>query len=195
MEKRPFENSADAIKENLEELKKINADVTLEHRTKKIQLRKMLKELSDGPWTIVEDCMIDVEVAMRTEILLNKRDKVPSAASMIRFTEEALQERFAGEPEVLEVIVSTIPNTNSVSLWFKKPEWKEEVEKRMRDKTLFSPENRASMINSLFISGSSGNTRAAEIWLKMSGDLNKDQNKDPVANMFEKIQQSLVKKK
>lgn len=191
----PFQNTTDALKQNLEEMNNINNNQDLDKREKKMQLRKMLKSLSDGVWTVVEDVMIDVEVAARTEILLEKRNKVPTSSELLKLTEIALTERYESEEDVLKVLISTLPNSASVRKWLKKPEWKDEVEKRMRDETLFSSSKRAKMINSLYLSGSTGNTRAAEIWLKMSGDLNKDPNKDPVANMFEKIQNSLTKKK
>jgi len=191
----PFQNTTEAIKQNLEELKSINENENLVKRDKKIQLRKMLKSLSDGVWTVVEDIMITVEVAVRTEILLEKRERMASISELIELTKVALGEQFEDEEEVYKILVATVPNNASVSKWVKKPEWKEEVDKRMRDETLFSSTKRAKMINSLYISGSSGNTRAAEVWLKMSGDLNKDPNKDPVANMFEKINGSLAKKK
>ena len=191
----PFQNTTDAIKQNLEQMKSINENKDLEKRDKKIQLRKMLKSLSDGVWTVVEDTMITVEVAIRTEILLGKREKMTSVAELIELTKVALGEQYQDEEEVCKILIDTLPRPPSVRKWLKKPEWKAEVDKRMRDETLFSSTKRAKMINSLYISGSTGNTRAAEIWLKMSGDLNKDPNKDPVANMFEKIQSSLAKKK
>lgn len=195
MKDMPFQNTDDSIKQNLEKLKKIQNDDSLKKQDKKVKLRTMLKSLADGQWTVIEDIMIDVIVGYRTEILLDKRDKIPSTQTIIDATKTTIEERFSEDKEVVEVLTASMPSITSVRKWFKKSEWKEEVDKRMRDETLFSSDKRAKMVNTLYKFGLNGSAKHSEMWLKMSGDLGKEVAKDPIQDQFSKIQKALSKKK
>jgi hypothetical protein len=188
----PF--AQDNLKQNIQELKAIKEDSTLTKQDRKKQLRMKLKEISENEWTILEDTLIDVEVGFRTEVLIKKRDKVPTLPVFITTLTKELKLKFKDEKDVLEVLLESIPCISSIRLWRKKASWKEEVEKRVKNTSLFSPEKRAAMIEKMYEQGMEGSVQHAKLWLEMSGELDKAGKNDPVKNQFERIQRALEKK-
>jgi hypothetical protein len=162
---------------------------------------RFLEELDEGTgrWNVLEDVLLDVQVAFHTELILGKLDKLPSVAKHIEALKQELDRRYVDRPEVLELLHKSIPSVQSISKWFKKPDWKEELDKRLKSEDLFSQDKRAKMIQMLYSTAmASGNMKAAEMWLKMSGDLKpqgEDKSKDKTFSEYEEFQKALWKKK
>lgn len=188
-----IENSKDSLLEVLDELKQVFHDDTLSPQKKSLQIRSYLTKCSPTKWTIYQETLMELEVAFRTQVLVGELKKLPTKSEHIRELTRVLKENFSDEPELAEILLNSIPNERIMRDWMNRPDWKEEVDKKMRDDALFSPENRHQMIQSIFREGLGGSAKHAEMYLKMSGDLGKPTEKDPVESTFERIQKSLKK--
>jgi hypothetical protein len=187
-----FENSKSVLVDRLPELKEIY-EADLEPRSKMQKLRSKLQVMSDSKWTIIEEMLIEIEVELRTQLVMEAIDTLPTIPKRLDRLREEIDERFSDNPELAEILKHSIPVEINVRRWTRRPDWKEEVDKRMRDDNLFSYENRHKMIQAVFNQGVKGNAKFAEMYLKMSGDIGKTQEKDPVESTFEKITKSLNK--
>jgi len=90
-----------------------------------------------------------------------------------------------------------MPGVKTLQRWVKRQDWKDEVEKRMKDDNLFSLDRRAAMVNMVFMRGlKEQDIKAAEMYLKMSGDLtNKPKEKDKGYEAYQELAASLIKNK
>lgn len=195
MKNLPFQQDTESIvRENLKELQEIQENESLDNKVKQIKIRSKLEDISEGKWTIIEDALLDIEVECRTEVLLKKTEKIPPLTKRVEMMKKELSKKFKEEPEVLKVLLAAIPDMNNIRRWVKKKDWKEEIDRRMRDCELFSSENRHKMIRAIFDSGLKGSAKHAEMYLKMSGDLGKSTDSDPKQNIFSQMQEALKKK-
>ncbi len=80
--------------------------------------------------------------------------------------------------------------------WLKRQDWREEVEKRLKDGNLLSMDKRARVINMVFNRAVEDlDLKAAETYLKLSGDLtNKPPQKDKGYEAYQELAESLIKK-
>lgn len=115
---------------------------------------------------------------------------------MLEMAAREIEKRFANEPELAKIIIGALPGVKTLQRWIKRQDWKEEVEKRLKDETLFSLDRRAAMINMVFQRGlMQGDIKAAEMYLKLSGDLtNKPPQKDKGYEAYQELAESLIKK-
>jgi len=196
MKNLPFQQDKDeAVRENLKELQEIQENKSLDKKVKQIKIHHKLKDMSEGKWTIIEDTLLDIEVECRTEVLLKKIEKIPPLTKRVELMKKELSKKFKEESEVLNTLLSAVPDINNIRRWVKKKEWKEEIDNRMRDTELFSSENRHQMIKAIFNSGIKGSAKHAEMYLKMSGDLGKvTEKEDPSTSIFSQMQTALKKK-
>lgn len=109
---------------------------------------------------------------------------------------DEINSRFKNEPELAQVIIGALPGVKTLQRWVKRQDWKEEVEKRLKDETLFSLDKRAAMINMIYNRGlHQGDIKAAEMYLKLSGDLtNKPPQKDKGYEAYQELAETLIKK-
>lgn len=189
-----FENSKINLVENIETLKEVFHDESLNPRNKNLKLRSKLHKLSETKWTIIEETFMEIEIDYRTQVITEQIDKIPPVTKRIERLEEVLKEEFKEHSDLCEILVSAIPDPENVRRWLKKPEWKEEVDKRMRNDELFSIDKRHRMIDAIYQQGLRGSAKHAQMYLTMSGDLGKSNEKDPVERTFESIQKALAKK-
>ena len=189
-DKRPFDNQ-ETYKVNLEELKKITEADHLTHAEKKAAVSRALPKVV-GRWNEIQSALIDVEVGHRVRLLSNAIDKLPSVPDMIEDLRIELETRYKDQPEHKAILLFNLPGRAAANKWMNRPEWKEEVEKRLRDGNLFSLEKRAALIETLYRKGIAGDNKSAEMWLKMSGDLtNTPQTKDKAVDAFKQLSESL----
>jgi hypothetical protein len=167
------------------------------NREKKIQLRKMLDDITEGKWNIIEDTLINVQVGFKTEVVMWKLEKMPVLPKQLDKLREELTKAYKDTPDFLNFLLDTIPEAKRVRDWVKRRDWKEEVENRFREEDLFCSDKRAKLIQLLYSRAMSGDNKSAEMWLKMSGDLNniKEPNKDKTTSQYEEIQSRLWKGK
>ena len=191
-EKLPF--SPETVQTVVEAGKSIVGNSELDNKAKREKLHVTLKQLAPSPkFTILQDAMIDVIVAFRTEIVMEKRKSMPSIAEMAEALRNLIGERFQDNADLKDLLLEAVPSITAITNWLKRPDFKEEVERRMKDDSLFSPEKRAFMIQNLYkLSMDDGNMKAAEMWLKISGELKPHvENKDKTLREFEEFNQAL----
>lgn len=119
-----------------------------------------------------------------------------SAPKMLELAESEIRARFSNEPELVDIIIGALPGIKTVHRWVKRQDWKDEVEKRLKDDNLFSMDKRAAMISMVFERGlREKDIKAAEMYLKLSGDLtSKPQQKDKGYEAYQELAESLIKK-
>lgn len=179
----------------VEDIKAVYSDEKLEKRQRNQKIAIKLKELADGDWTYLQEALLDAEVLMRTEVMIGKLEKLPTLPKRIEKSKELIRVRFEHDPEFADILIDAYPLDENVRRWIKRKSWQEEVEKRMKDDRLFSMENRHKLIHTLFGRAVDGDVRAAQMWLKMSGDLDSTAKEDPVSSRFKAINNALRKKK
>jgi len=194
--KRPFSEKKAKAK-NIAELKQLSESESLPKREKRRQLRKEIDKLSEGTWSILEDVLLDIEVGCVLQSMGDNSLKKPSCVDLMQMLAEELKVRYKDDSDLLEVLLSSIPSRQAVARWRKRDKWAEEIERRLKDQNLFSLDKRSLMISMLYRQATeAGNMKAAEMWLKMSGDLlPKTLEKDKSSDVFSKIAESLWKQK
>lgn len=188
-----FTHIQEALKPEMQKLKQIQSDENLPPNTKSLRLRATLKDLSDSDFTILEEMLMEIEIGYRMSVLAGQREKIPPLTQRVKELEKQIKKEFKQEPDLAEVLLDSIPLVKNVRTWIKSDKWKEEIDRRMRDDALFSAENRHQMIESVYKKGLSGSARHAEMYLKMSGDLGKPNEKSPAEQTFETLQNALRK--
>ena len=187
----PFNNSEESILANLEELKKITESDIHTDREKKAALTRALPKVS-GKWNELQSVLMDVEVGFRIKLLANTIPSMPSVPEMIDDLKSEINIRYKDSVEHRDILLYNIPSRQVAHKWIAKPEWKEEIERRLKDGNIFTLEKRAAMIESLYRKGMNGDNKSAEMWLKMSGDLtNQPVVKDKALDSFKQISESL----
>lgn len=119
-----------------------------------------------------------------------------SCPRLLELAQDEIRLRFSNEPELVDIIVEALPGIKTLHRWVKRQDWKEEVEKRLKDDNLFSMDKRAAMITMVFQRGlHEQDIKAAEMYLKLSGDLtSKPQQKDKGYEAYQELAESLIKK-
>lgn len=160
------------------------------------QIRHKLSAYAAGKWDVIQDILIDIYVAGNIELSLGRLKEVYPCTTMIELAKDEINKRFKHEPELAQLIIGALPAVKTLQRWVKRQDWKEEVEKRLKDETLFSLDKRAAMINMIYNRGLlQGDIKAAEMYLKLSGDLtNKPQQKDKGYEAYQELAESLIKK-
>jgi hypothetical protein len=140
--------------------------------------------------------LLDIHVAGNIEFSLGRLAEVYPCTKMLILVTEEINKRFSNEPELAQIIVEALPGIKTLQRWVKRQDWKEEVEKRLKDENLFSLDKRAAMINMIFQRGlHQGDIKAAEMYLKLSGDLSsKPPQKDKGYEAYQELAESLIKK-
>lgn len=192
---RPFDNQEKTVKSNLEDLKKIKDSEFLSNSEKKAALTRALPKVS-GRWNELQSVLIDIEVGHRIKLLAIQGTSLPSVPEMIEDLKAEIEIRFKDQPDHKDILLFNVPGRQAAHKWMARHEWKEEVEKRLKDGNLFSLEKRAALIESLYRKGVAGDNKASEMWLKMSGDLsNQPPIKDKALDSFKQLSESLFNAK
>jgi len=167
----------------------------LSQRQEITHIRSKLQAYSSGKWDITQDILLDIYVAGSIELSLGRLKENYQCPRMIELATEEINKRFAHEPEFAKIVIEALPGQKTLQRWLRRQDWKEEVERRLKDENLFSLDKRASMINMVFSKGINGDIKAAEMYLKLSGDLtNKPQTKDKGYEAYQELAESLIKK-
>lgn len=191
----PFKNAPSQIAKNLEELHKIKAK-GLTKAQEATQIRNKLSAYSAGKWDVTQDVLLDICVASSINISLGNLNSAYSCPKMLELAEEEVNERFSEDPELAKIIIGAFPGVKTLQRWVKRQDWKEEVEKRLKDDNLYSLDKRATVISMIFNRAvNESDIKAAEMYLKLSGDLsNKPPQKDKGYEAYQELAESLIKK-
>jgi hypothetical protein len=180
---------------NLEELNKIKS-LGLTRAQEAIKIRSKLDAYSSGKWDVTQDILLDIEVAGQINLSLNRQAVPYSCPKLLELAAEEINKRFYAEPDLAQIIIEALPSAKTLQRWVKRTDWKEEAERRLKEGNLFSIDKRAAMINMVFNRGlHEGDIKAAEMYLKLSGDLTtKPQQKDKGYEAYQELAESLIKK-
>lgn len=189
-----IENSKSSLVDNYDRLNSVYSDEGMTPQRKGILIRNVLKDCSNTEWTLYEETLIKIEVMFRTQVLMGELDKIPPLTKRVVKMKELIEKSFSDNEELASILINSVPHDRIINDWVNKPKWKQEVDKRMRDETLFAPENRHQMIQAIYREGLGGSAKHAEMYLKMSGDLGRPAEKDPLEKTFERVQNALNKK-
>jgi hypothetical protein len=181
--------------ESVEALQQLQSNEELTKKDRQAKLQAKLKQLTESQWSPLEEALLQIEVNCRTDVLLEKLEKLPTLPKMVEMAKKYIKTYYQDQPEVAEILVEAFPAMKNIAKWTKRQTWKDEIQKRMSDETLFSLEKRHKMIESVFKQGLSGSAKHADMWLKMSGDLNRSAEQDPVQKTFENFTKALNKKR
>lgn len=127
---------------------------------------------------------------------MNRQNTPYSCPKMLEIAKEEIESRFDSEPDLVNIIIGALPGVKTLQRWIKRQDWKEEVEKRLKDDNLYSLDKRATVINMIFNRAvHETDIKAAEMYLKLSGDLtNKPVQKDKGYEAYQELAESLIKK-
>jgi hypothetical protein len=181
--------------ESVELLQSLQSNEELTKRDKQRKIQAKLRQITDSQWSPLEEALLQIEVNCRTDVLLEKLEKLPTLPKMVEQAKKYIKAYYQEQPEVAEILIGAFPAMNNIHKWTKTQQWKDEIQKRMTNETLFSLEKRHKMIESVYKQGLTGSAKHADMWLKMSGDLNKSTEQDPVQKTFENFTKALNKKR
>lgn len=188
---KPFDNKEETVQLNLEALKRIKDSEHLTIPERKAAVSRALPKVA-GRWNELQSILIDIEVGYRVKVAAGTLDKVPPLTVMVLDVEAEIKDRYKDNIDHRDILLFNLPSRQAAGKWVLRPEWKEEVEKRLKDGNLFSLDKRAAMIESLYRKGITGDNKSAEMWLKMSGDLsNQPVTKDKALDSFKQLSESL----
>ena len=127
---------------------------------------------------------------------MGRQNQLYSCPKMVEIAKEEVESRFSSDPELAKIIVEALPGVKTLQRWIKRQDWKEEVEKRLKDDNLYSLDKRATVIQMIFRRAvDESDIKAAEMYLKLSGDLtNKPPQKDKGYEAYQELAESLIKK-
>lgn len=186
----------------MEDNKDNNVTEISEEIRNKLRLRKEVKGLTGGEWTLPQEILQEIQAEdILIEAVSNKK---PYLAEQITRMTDIIKEEFKDQPDLLKTIVESIPTYEAIRLWTKKEEWEKEVQKCIRNKNIFNNKNQAKVLDTILKAavaapGTMSQLKAAELYFKLEGSLNpqKDaaEKKDEVYERYKNLQQTLHKKK
>ena len=160
----------------------------------RLEAMKAVKNLSDkdSKWTLTEELLQEV---MAGHIVANP-DKLPPITQMRKELLEEIDRRYKDDDKVRIVLINSIPEARSIRKWVKKDGWDEDVWSKIRGDKLFSPANRAQVIEALRVRAMDKSDTAAKIWLTISGDYSdKIDVTDKTVETYRDINNILLNKK
>src|ERR1700740_173383 len=113
----------------------------------RLAAQKALKALANGnsTWILTQEILQEIHAAH----IVSNPDKQPPVTEMVEELKKEIEVRYAEDQELKKLLFDSIPSVNNVRGWLKKEGWEEAVWKRVRGESLFSPEKRAQVIESL----------------------------------------------
>lgn len=140
--------------------------------------------------------MLDLVVAGNINVTIGNQRSNYSCPELLKLAEEEINKRFGEDTELAELIIRALPGVKTLQRWIKRNDWKDEVEKRLKDDNLYSLDKRAKVISMIYNRAVDDlDLKAAETYLKLSGDLtNKPQQVDKGYEAYQELAESLIKK-
>lgn len=127
---------------------------------------------------------------------LEKINHPYSCPKMLEISKDVIKTKFEAEPDLIDIIIGALPGVKTLQRWIKRQDWRDEVEKRLKDDNLYSLDKRATVIQMIFDRAViDKDIKAAEMYLKLSGDLtSKPAQKDKGYEAYQELAESLIKK-
>lgn len=165
-----------------------------EKRVARLEALKAVKALdnSDSPWTLTQEIFQDIVAG---HVVANP-DKLPPVTQMREQLLKEIEARYKDEDELKDLLIESVPEARTIRKWMKKDGWEDSVWDKIRGDQLFSPANRAQMLEALRVRGLTKSDQAAKIWLTISGDYSEKLDvTDKTVDKFREINSILHKKK
>lgn len=160
---------------------------------KALAMKKIEKLSGDSEWHLLQQVAQDIEAMYKL-----KEEKL-SLEKHVTFLEDEVKARYSDQPDLLQALLDGIPSKVTMATWKKKKGWDEAVWMKIRGEGLFTPDNRAKVIQKLFSEAAiEGNVPAAKIWLTLSGDYvekGDSASKDSALDMFRSLNEAIHSKK
>lgn len=143
-------------------------------KTKKKELREkarltLLSLSNQGKWHILQEYILEIQADGKIKEGLGQR--FPTLAEQLVLLHKKIEVEFTNDEETQNLLKGYITTTMAISKWTKLPGWNDAVVDKMKSYGLFTPENRAAVINSMKKKAvDDGDVQAAKVWLTMSGD-------------------------
>lgn len=165
-----------------------------EKRVERLAALKAVKALdnSDSPWTLTQEIFQDVVAG---HIVANP-EKLPPVTQMREELLKEIEVRYKDEDDLKNTLIESVPEARTIRKWIKKEGWEDAVWSKIRGDQLFSPANRAQMLEALRIRGIEKSDQAAKIWLTISGDYSEKLDvTDKTVDKYREINNILHKRK
>lgn len=148
---------------------------------KKTSIRKRVEALSKGDWTIPQEFLQEIQATDIAEsITAESEGKQPKATNLKDQTKQLkklIEEKYKEEPEIKQLLLDSLPGYNAIRLWTLKDGWQEAIMAKIRLSYAFSEERRTRVLNAVYNKAvEKGDMKAAELYLKISGDLDTGKN-------------------
>lgn len=134
----------------------------------KVSLRKQVESLSSGKWNILQEMLQEIQA---TDIIEND-DSVVKLTEQIQKLTEMVKSEFSEDEEIKKLLLEYLPSYNSIRNWTIMEGWEEAVMVKVKSSYRFSKGRRAAVFDAIYKKAiEKGDMKAAELFCKMSGDL------------------------
>jgi len=139
-------------------------------RALKEKARITLLALSNkGKWHILQEFLIEIQADAKIKEGLGQR--FPTWADQLALLHKKIEVEFSDDPENEKLLKNYVTHFTTIQKWTKLSGWNDAVIDKMKSYGLFTPENRAAVINAMKEKAvKDGDVQAAKVWLTMSGD-------------------------
>ena len=166
----------------------------IEKSTIKLEAIRAVKALDNGDskWNLVQDILQDI---MAGYIVANPNAQ-PPVTEMREHLLKEINLRHKDEEDLKNLLIESVPEVRSIRKWVKKEGWEEAVWDKIRGDQLFSPANRAQVLEAVRTRAIDKSDQAAKLWLTISGDYSdKLDVTDKTVETYREINNILHKKK
>lgn len=140
----------------------------IDKSTVKMEAIRAVKALDNGDskWNLTQDIFQDI---MAGHIVADPNN-VPPVTQMREELLKEIEARYKDEEDTKILLLESVPEVRSIRKWIKKDGWEEAVWDKIRGDQLFSPANRAQVIEAIRLRAIDKSDQAAKLWLTISGD-------------------------
>ena len=132
--------------------------------------RIILASLSGkGKWHLLQEYLIEIQADGKIKEGLGQQ--FPTFQEQLVLLHKKIEVEHGDEPETRDLLLNYVTQKIPLQKWSKLPGWTDAVVDKMKSYGLFTPENRAAVIDAMKQKAvKDGDVQAAKVWLTMSGD-------------------------
>lgn len=144
---------------------------------KETSTRKRVEALSEGEWTLPQELLQEIQATDIVEEAEGNGKSKTNLKDQTKKLKKLIEEKFKDEPDIKELLLDYLPGYNAIRLWTHKDGWKEAVMSKIRASYSFSEARRTKVMDAVYRKAiEKGDMKAAELYLKLSGDLDTGKN-------------------
>lgn len=129
-------------------------------------IRKKVEALLPGRWNVLQVMLQEIQA----ECIVEDKEDTP-LTEQINLMKTALKIKYADDPDTLALLEEYMPGYTGIRKWVDLEGWDTAVMEKVRGSHKFSKSRRAKVMDFLFQKAEKGDTKAMELFLKISGDL------------------------